>query len=372
MIAKHNLQTSLNITLRNKDVKVDTIILHNPIDMHIHLRQDSILHAVLPYSTRHFSACLAMPNLTPPLMDANAVIKYQNEILELVDKDNMQSGLQGQHFIPLIALYIHDNLNVEMLREAHKAGVKILKLYPKGATTNAENGVSEVLCKHLLALLEEAQNLNMILSIHGESAGFSMDREREFLQIFSELASAFPRLKIIIEHLSDRHSIECIHKYSNLYGTITLHHMILTLDDILGGKLNPFMFCKPIVKTPADRDAILEVALNGNCKISFGSDSAPHTIQAKLEGAAGIFSTPILLEALCTLFAKYNKLENLSSFISLNAQKIYNIELPFTKEIILHRNNFVFGKSIKSKSGDIAVFMGESQLDYSVSAIKIL
>ena len=351
---------------------MDTIVLRNPIDMHIHLRQDSMLKAVLPYSIRHFSALLAMPNLNPPLMDTQSAIKYKREILELVNEDNAKSGLNGEHFMPLFALYIHDNLNIDMLRQAHAKGIKILKLYPKGATTNAENGISEVLCKHLLTLLEEAQNLNMILSIHGESAGFSMEREREFLQIFSELARAFPKLKIIIEHLSDRHSLECIHKYSNLYGTITLHHMLLTLDDILGGKLNPFMFCKPIVKTPADRDAILEAALSGNCKISFGSDSAPHTIQAKLDGAAGIFSAPILLEALCTIFAKYNKLENLSSFISLNAQKIYNIELPFTKEITLTRKDFVFGKSINSESGDIAVFMGESPLDYSVSAINIL
>ncbi len=351
---------------------MDTITLCNPIDMHIHLRQDAMLKAVLPYSTRHFSALLAMPNLTPPLIDTQAVIDYKEQILQLVAQDETQSKLQGTHFIPLIALYIHDSLNIDMLQQAHAAGIKILKLYPKGATTNAENGVSEVLSKHLLTLLEEAQNLNMILSIHGESMGFSMQREQEFLQIFSELACMFPRLKIIIEHLSDRHSLECIHKYPNLYGTITLHHMLLTLDDIVGGKLNPFMFCKPIVKTPADRDAILEAGLSGDSKISFGSDSAPHTIQAKYEGAAGIFSAPILLEALCTLFAKHKKLENLSQFISLNAQKIYNINLPFTKEIILKRKTFTFGKNITTECGNVAVFMGDSPLDYSVQAINIL
>ncbi|WP_317398073.1 dihydroorotase [Helicobacter bilis] len=351
---------------------MDTIILQNPIDMHIHLRQDSMLEAVLPYSVRHFSTLLAMPNLNPPLMDAESILAYRQEIMRLVKKDSQNCGLNGEHFIPMIALYIHDNLTLDMLKEAHLAGVKILKLYPKGATTNAENGVSEVLSKHLLALLEEAQNLDMILSIHGESAGFSMDREREFLEIFSELARTFPQLKIIIEHLSDRHSLECIHKFSNLYGTITLHHMLLTLDDIIGGKLNPFMFCKPVVKTPKDRDAILEAALSGDSKISFGSDSAPHTIQAKLDGAAGIFSAPILLEALCTLFAKHNKLENLSHFLSLNAQKIYNIKLPFTKQITLKRSPFTFGESIESKLGNISVFMGDSTLNYKVDKIEIL
>lgn len=351
---------------------MDTIILQNPIDMHIHLRRDSMLEAVLPYSARHFSALLAMPNLNPPLMDIEAIFAYKKEIMRITQIDSEKNGLKGDHFVPLIALYIHDNLTIEMLKQAHLAGVKILKLYPKGATTNAENGVSDVLCPHLLTLLEKAQKLNMILSIHGESAGFSMDREKEFLEVFSELAKTFPKLTIIIEHLSDRHSLECIHKYENLYATITLHHMLLTLDDVIGGKLNPFMFCKPVVKTPADRDAILQAALSGDSKISFGSDSAPHTIQAKLEGAAGIFSAPILLEALCTLFAKHNKLENLPQFLSLNAQKIYDIKLPFTKQITLKKDSFSFGESIESKLGNIAVFMGKSSLDYRVHEIEIL
>ena len=351
---------------------MDTIILQNPIDMHIHLRQDYMLEAVLPYSMRYFSALLAMPNLNPPLMNTESILAYKQDIMKLIEKDSQICGLKGEHFIPIIALYIHDNLTLEMLNEAHLSGVKILKLYPKGATTNAENGVSEVLNKHLLALLEEAQKLNMILSIHGESAGFSMDREREFLEIFSELAKTFPKLKIIIEHLSDRHSLDCIHKFENLYGTITLHHMLLTLDDIIGGKLNPFMFCKPVVKTPKDRDAILESALSGDSKISFGSDSAPHTIQAKLKGAAGIFSAPILLQALCTLFVKHNKLENLSNFLSINAQKIYDIKLPFTKQIILKRSPFKFGESIESKIGDISVFMGDSTFNYKVHEVSIL
>ncbi len=344
---------------------MDTVILQNPIDMHIHLRQDSMLKAVLPYTSKHFSACLAMPNLNPPLMDTQSILNYKKEILD-VDK-NVKS-----HFIPIIALYIHDNLTKEELHKAHKNGVKILKLYPKGSTTNSSNGVSEVICDKLLTLLEEAQKLNMILSVHGESAGFSMQREKDFLQIFEELATSFPRLKIIIEHLSDRHSLESIHKYNNLFGTITIHHMLLTLDDILGGKLNPFAFCKPIVKTPQDRDAILEAALSGDSKISFGSDSAPHTIQAKYDGAAGIFSSPILLEALCTIFAKHNKLDNLQSFVSTNAQKIYDINIPFIKEIKLKKESFIFGDNISTNSGDIKVFLGDCNLDYKICEVNII
>ncbi len=342
---------------------MNSIVLQNPIDMHIHLRQDSMLESVLPYTSKHFSAALAMPNLNPPLMDCNSVLNYKNDILNI-------EGDSG-YFVPIMSLYISDNLSIEELHKASKNGIKILKLYPKGSTTNSSNGVSEVLSKHLLSLLDEAQKLSMILSIHGESSGFSMQREKEFLEVFEELATSFPKLKIIIEHLSDRHSIESIHKYKNLFGTITLHHMLLTLDDILGGKLNPFVFCKPIVKTPADRDAILETALSGDCKISFGSDSAPHTIKAKYDGAAGIFSSPILLEALCSIFAKYDKLDNLQNFISLNAQEIYDMQFPFTKKITLSRESFIFGDKIPTHDGEMKVFMGEHNLDYKVCKIDI-
>lgn len=346
---------------------METIIIKNPIDMHIHLRQDELLKAVLPSSARYFSALLAMPNLNPPLMDTQSVLSYKNEIIQTMQTDSDYAT----HCLPIMSLYIHDDLSIEELQKAHKNGIKILKLYPKGATTNSDNGVSSVLNNKLLTLLQEAQHLNMILSIHGESTGFSMEREREFLTIFEELARNFPRLKIIIEHLSDRHSIESIHKFSNLFGTITLHHLSLTLDSILGGKLNPFAFCKPIVKTPQDRDAILECALSGDSKFSFGSDSAPHTIEAKMNGAAGIFQAPILLQALTTLFAKHDKISNLQAFLSDNAQKIYDINLPFTKTIILKQESFIFGEEIPCSIGNIKVFEGEKEWDYCINNIEI-
>ncbi|RDU67479.1 dihydroorotase [Helicobacter didelphidarum] len=364
---------------------MDTITLTNPIDMHIHLRQDSLLQAVLPYSASCFSAVLAMPNLNPPLLNTQSVLAYKekimmecdfekayNIILPHINNQNPQANLLNiqQHFVPIMSLYVHDNLTLAEIQKAKTSGIKILKLYPKGATTNAENGMSEVLTPNFLTLLEEAQRLGMILSIHGESNGFSMDREREFLFIFEELAKSFPTLKIIIEHLSDRHSIEMVHKYPNLFGTITLHHLLLTLDDVIGGKLNPFMFCKPVVKTPKDREAILEVALSGDSKFSFGSDSAPHTIEAKMNGAAGIFNAPILLQALCSLFDKHKKIENLQDFVSCNALQIYDISLPFVKHVILQKKPFVFGRQISTQVGDIEVFMGNEILDYCIADIR--
>ncbi|MWV61389.1 dihydroorotase [Helicobacter saguini] len=274
-------------------------------------------------------------------------------------------------FTPLMSLYISDNLDSKTLIEAKKNGIKILKLYPKGSTTNSKDGLSEILSQKFLKLLESAEKLSLILSIHGESNGFSLNREKEFLKIFTHLARTFPRLKIIIEHLSDRRSIEAVGSYANLYGTITLHHMLLTLDDVIGGKLNAFNFCKPVVKTALDRDAILKTALSGSEKFSFGSDSAPHTISAKLAGAAGIFSAPTLLQGLCTLFAKHNRLENLQKFISDNAMKIYDINLPFKKSVKMVAKPCTFGDSIPCDSEKIAVFLGEKSLNFSIENISV-
>lgn len=333
--------------------------LTNPVDMHIHLRESGILKSVLPFTSKHFSTALVMPNLKSPVLTCTQALNYKKEILD-----------NSNNFEPIMSLYISDSLSKEELNIAKENDIKILKLYPKGATTNSSSGVSEVLNKKLLSLLDFAQNHDFILSVHGESNGFSLDREFEFLEIFKELALNFPKLKIIIEHISDHRCIEYIHKYSNLFGTITPHHMILTLDDLLGGSINIFNFCKPIVKTPKDRDAILECALSGDKKFSFGSDSAPHTIEAKrLNGAAGIFNAPILLELLVEIFDKYQKLDNLQDFISNNAINIYNLKLKHKKRINFIKEKHIIPDYIFSNEGDIAVFLAGKELIYKIESV---
>lgn len=327
--------------------------------MHIHLRDGDILQAVLPFTSKYFSTALAMPNLNPPLLTCKQVLEYKQEILK-----------HSRNFDPTMSLYISDDLNSNELQEAIKNNIKILKLYPKGATTNSSSGVSDILNKKLLELLEYAQNHNFILSVHGETNGFSMNREFEFLEIFKELALSFPKLKIIIEHISDHRSIELIHKYANLFGTITPHHMLLTIDDILGGNINIFNFCKPIVKTPKDRDAILKIALSADKKFSFGSDSAPHTLEAKrFKGAAGIFNAPIILELLVSIFDKHHSLNNLQDFISSNAVKIYDLDIKNHKKINFKKQKHIVQNSINSNQGEIAVFLSGHELDYKIESI---
>ncbi|PAF50774.1 dihydroorotase [Helicobacter sp. 13S00401-1] len=339
---------------------MESITLKNPLDMHLHLREGEMLRAVLPYTAKPFTLALVMPNLKTPLIHTNLVKDYEKGILNLSKDDN---------FTPLMSLYISSKLSKVDLDEAKHKGVKILKLYPKGATTNSALGVGDVLDSKLLELLGYAEGLGFILSIHGESGGFSMEREAEFHPVFKELATSFPKLKIIIEHMSDRRSIKLIETHPNIYATLTPHHISMTLDDVIGGSLNPHHFCKPVLKTRADREALLELALSANPKISFGSDSAPHTIEAKLNGAAGIFNAPSILPFLCTLFGKHDKLENLQSFISDNAVRIYNLSFKKDKFVTLEKDEFLVPDSIHSSLGDVKVLFGGTKLEYKIKAI---
>ncbi|MCI5969450.1 dihydroorotase [Helicobacter sp.] len=301
------------------------IQLQSPYDMHLHLRDGDMLQNVAKYTAKYFSGALVMPNLTPPITSIELALGY---------KERIQNACGDCAFNPLMSLYLTEGLDRSVLEKAKEVGIVFLKLYPKGATTGSESGVSAVLDRQVLEILEVAEKLGFILSIHGESNGFSLEREVEFHPVFRELAESFPHLKIIFEHLSDARSVALVEKYDNLFATLTLHHIALSLDDVLGWGLNPHYFCKPILKTPRDRDALLEVALNAHCKFSFGSDSAPHLKENKecSQGAAGIFSAPLALLGLAELFEKYNKLENLQSFVSDNARRIYG--LPKTAKIV--------------------------------------
>ncbi|CAM3264717.1 dihydroorotase [Helicobacter labetoulli] len=299
-----------------------TLTLQNPLDMHLHLREGAMLDSVLPFTAQAFSAALVMPNLKTPITTTDLALAYKKQILESATK----SGYTD--FMPFMSIFLTPSLDKNELQKAKLNGIRILKLYPKGATTGSENGVSEILDDKTLEVFALAQKLGFILSIHGESNGFCMDREFEFLRVFKHIATNFPELRIIIEHMSDRRSLEVIESYENLYATLTLHHISMNLDDVCGGMLNPHHFCKPMLKTKKDQQALLQAALNAHPKVSFGSDSAPHLESAKLspKGAAGIFSAPVLLPALAQLFEEHNKLENLQAFVSDRAFGIYGLD----------------------------------------------
>ena len=320
------------------------VCVTNPLDMHLHLRDNAMLESVLPFSASEFIGAVIMPNLNPPISSLESAIAYKKRILDALAKwgetskdfaikDVVSYAKSIQHFYPFLALYVTDNLSPQELEKCAKNGFKILKLYPKGATTGSERGVKSILSQKMLDLFSVAQDLEMILCLHGESAGEALEREYEFGEIFAYIASHFPRLKIIIEHLSDHRSLPLLDEFSNVYATLTMHHIALDISALVGGSLQPHYFCKPVLKRVIDREALANYALNAHTKVSFGSDSAPHTLFAKLaQGAAGIFSAPNLLAQLAEFFDKHNALENLQAFVSDNAMKIYELQ-PYFKNL---------------------------------------
>ena len=316
-----------------------THTLISPLDMHLHLRDEAMLATVAPLSAHTFSAGVIMPNLVPPITTIEAANAYKERILKA----------SGSHtFDPLMTLFFRADYSRAFLEEA-SLYIKALKLYPSGITTNSEGGVASMDIETLRPTLETMSDLGLVLCVHGETNGFVMDREKEFGSIYESLAAAFPKLTIVMEHITTKESVALLDKYDNLYASITLHHLLITLDDVAGGMLKPHLFCKPIAKRYEDRDALLLVALKAHPKVMFGSDSAPHPLHAKecCGCAAGVFTAPIALQALVELFESHNALANLQAFISDNAQKIYNYTPPH-KEVILEKTPFTVPSSYEN------------------------
>lgn len=334
-----------------------SIQITSPYDMHLHLRDNDMLQLVAPLSSKTFSGAIVMPNLVPPVDTKEAVIAYKQRILSAIDTTD--------NFTPFMTLFFRPYTK-EFLEDI-KDEIAAIKLYPAGITTNSQGGVESIDTIALAPTLNAMAELNIPLCIHGETNGFVMDREKEFMSVYESLAVAFPKLKIIMEHITTKDAVELLEKYDNLYATITLHHLLITLDDVAGGMLQPHLFCKPIAKTPVDRDALLEVALSGNPKVMFGSDSAPHPQEAKESCgcAAGVFTAPIALQVLAQIFDDHNKLDTLGSFVSTNASKIYNLE-PSSKSITLIEKEFEVPNSYENDGLKVIPMYSGQRLKWSI------
>ena len=326
---------------------MQTHTLLMPLDMHLHLRDAVMLENVAPLSAYTFSGAVIMPNLVPPVDTKEAVIAYKERILAAVPND---------FFEPYMTLF-YKNYDKKFLLDVEEE-ITAIKLYPAGITTNSEGGVSSFDIEEMRPTLETMAELGIPLCVHGETDGFVMDREAEFMSIYELLAQNFPTLKIIMEHITTKAAVDMLDKYENLYATITVHHLLLTLDDVVGGMMQPHLFCKPIAKRPEDLDALLSIALEAHPKVMFGSDSAPHPQHAKESCgcAAGVFTAPIALQLLCEIFDQFGKLDNLQDFVSDNAQRIYGI-CPEFKEVTLEKRTFVVPENY---SGVVPMFAGEA------------
>jgi dihydroorotase len=312
-----------------------TLRIRRPDDFHVHLRQGEMLRDVLPATALVFGRALVMPNTLPPVLTGDDARRYERVIREAA----LQIGATG--FQPLMTIKIVASTTPETIADAKAKGVIAGKLYPAGVTTNAADGMRVFMDNthlgstlsmdnhpQLFMAMEEA---DMVLCLHGEMPGeFCMDRERAFLGVVSKLAQGYPRLRIVLEHITTEAAVAEVKRLPNtVAATITPHHLILTLDDVVGDKLQPHHFCKPIAKTPYDRKALIQAALSGNPKFFLGTDSAPHARNQKecASGCAGVFCAPVAMEVLAEVFEDHGGLERLEAFTSEFGAKFYGLPL---------------------------------------------
>ncbi|MBI4092587.1 MAG: dihydroorotase [Candidatus Kerfeldbacteria bacterium] len=294
---------------------MEKLRIRRPDDWHVHLRRGEVLRAVLPYTTQQFARALVMPNTDPPILTADDVQRYRREI----------AAPPG--FLPLMTVKLTAQTTPTSISHAFEHGAIAAKLYPVGVTTNAEDGVVD---EHdLYPVFAAMEQIGMVLCIHGERPNtYCLDRETAYLDVVSWLARTFPRLKIVLEHITCRDTVAFIQNASeSVAATITVHHLVLTLDDVVGDRLRPHHFCNPMPKSPADRSALIHAATSGSPKFFLGTDSAPHTREQKeyAAGAAGIFTAPVAMPLLATIFEEEGRLQWLAPFTSEFGADFYGL-----------------------------------------------
>ena len=300
------------------DIGKDSITITAPDDFHLHLRQGGPMAEYARLTAQAgFARALVMPNTVPPITDPEGMAAYEGAIREAA----------GPGFAPLMTFKLMPGMTAAQVRALSDAGAVAGKYYPAGATTNSSDGLTDWrLCADALG---EMERLGLVFSIHGEDPqGPALEREQLFLSHFREIHGAFPRMKMVFEHISSAEGAEMVAALPGHVGaTVTVHHLLLTQEDILGGGLNPHLFCRPLPKKDSDRRAIRELVLSGSEKIFFGSDSAPHPREKKecSAAAAGIFTSPVALPLVIRFFEEQGRLDLLEDFLSRRGAAFYGL-----------------------------------------------
>ena len=330
-----------------------TLTLDRPLDMHLHLRQGDMLRRVAPLSAETCRGAIVIPTLAPPADPLAALPRYRNDL---------PATATPRNFTPFMTLFFRDYSPREL--EAAAGIATAVKLYPDGVTTNSASGIRDLF--HHTPVFEAMQDLGLPLLVHGESHGFVMDRERDFLPVYDRLAQTFPRLRIVMEHITTADAVALLDRHDNLSATVTLHHLLITLDDLAGGLLRPHLFCKPIAKRPEDRQALVDAVLRGHPKLVFGSDSAPHPVHAKEASgcAAGVFTAPHALAHLAEFFDRHHALHRMQPFVSDFARALYPIQ-PAPKTVTLARTPH----NIPDRYHDVIPFRAGETCSWSVTSI---
>ena len=304
----------------------DTLTIIQPDDWHLHLRDGNLLARTVPDTARQFHRAIVMPNLTPPVTTAELAVTYKARI------DAQNTALQ-----PLMTLYLTDKTTPAMVQAAHASGiVKAFKLYPAGATTNSDAGVTNI--EHTYPAIEAMQTLGLPLLVHGEVTHHDVDifdRESRFIDtVLTSLLQRFPTLRLVLEHITTKDAAQFVSAGTKrLAATITPQHLMFNRNDMLVGGIKPHLYCLPVLKRNIHQQALQDVVASGHTQFFLGTDSAPHAQGDKESacGCAGCYSAPAAIELYAQIFEDLGALDKLESFASIHGANFYQLPINQTQ-----------------------------------------
>ncbi len=334
---------------------MQTITLPRPDDWHLHLRDGTMLKAVLPETARHFARAIVMPNLVPPVVTLADAVAYHARIMAALPA--------GMAFEPLMVLYLTEGTDPADVAAAHTSGlVKAVKLYPAGATTNSHSGVQDL--GKVMPVLEKMAEIGLPLCTHGEVTDPTVDifdREAVFIDtVLDPLRRRLPELRLVMEHITTEEGVAYASEGgANLAATITTHHLIINRNHILAGGIKPHYYCLPVAKREKHRLALRKAATSGSPRYFLGTDSAPHVDALKEHacGCAGCFTATNTMSLLAHVFEEEGALDQLEGFASRNGPAFYR--LPVNREMIRLEKRpepCVWPEKIVSEAGPVTVF----------------
>ena len=343
----------------------DSVTIRTPDDWHLHFRDGAVMEAVVPYTAAQFARAIVMPNLIPPVTTTALARSYRERILAAVPK--------GVQFTPLMTCYLTDATDADDLAEGFASGVfTAAKLYPAGATTNSDNGVTDI--GNIIGVLERMADIGMPFCVHGEVTEDHIDifdREAEFItRTLAPLIERLPNLKVIFEHITTKQACEFVDASGpNVAATITPQHLHLNRNAMLVGGMRPHAFCLPVAKREEHRLALRKAATSGSSKYFLGTDSAPHHRSAKESacGCAGIFNAPFALESYLTVFEEEGAMEHFEAFACENGPRFYGLPLN-EGTVTLRRETHVVCDEIEGGGEAIVPFHAGETLHWKIAA----
>ncbi len=328
---------------------MQTLTLTRPDDWHLHVRDGAALAAVVPDSARRFARALIMPNLRPPVVTTAEAHLYRERILAAVPAE--------LKFDPLMTLYLTDNTAPDEIDRARESGfVHAVKLYPAGATTNSDAGVTGI--DKVRAVLERMEKIGLVLCVHGEVTHADVDifdRERVFIdRVLAPLAADYPALRIVFEHITTREAVQFVNEAGpNIGATVTAHHLLLNRNAMLIGGIQPHNYCLPVLKRELHRQSLVEAVTSGSAKFFLGTDSAPHGRSAKEAacGCAGCYTAHAAIELYAETFDAAGALDRLEGFASHHGADFYGLPRN-TDTLTLTREAWAVPDTLAFADGD--------------------